>query len=595
MATMFPASVTTFTTPGESTVYRFLRRAARPDAAFLVWYSPDIEDREPDFILLSPDCGLIVFEVKDWLPEQIIEMDPKIALLRIGHTEERRKQPLAQAREYVNSLLKLLGKHAPRRPDGKPDVPCPITWGAIFPHICRQDFQSHGLDTVMDGNRVLCWDDLHEDSPLVRDASGQELRRWLRKHFPPLFPFALSASQTDFLRACIFPVVRLDVPQRSGSTASAQAQTILALDHEQENLARSFGPGKTLISGPAGSGKTLILAHQAWHLPRVDRRIRRILITCFNLSLVGYIRRLLVKKGVGLGPDSVEVIPFYSLCERILGERLAHACEEGDYYELVVQESLKRLEGQHALKGRWDAILVDEGQDFSPEMARVLLCLLPTRGTLTVAEDENQRLYQQDPKGWEDFGIPNLKVRRLRRQYRNTRQIAHVATRILGLEPEPESLTGADGQEAVWLRSANALAQVRDVAEAVAALVRRGLPMSEIAVLYARSRVDGVDSLPEALVNALEARGVLARWVTRDAASKRNYDVTTDSVTVSTIYSTKGLDYAHVFLLGLDLLSLESKNRRLAHVGMTRARETLAFCTYRAGGLADVLQNILQE
>ena len=126
MATMFPASVTTFTTPGESTVYRYLLRAARPDAAFLVWYSPDIEDREPDFILLSPDCGLIVFEVKDWLPEQIIEMDPKTALLRIGHTEERRKQPLAQAREYVNSLLKLLGKHAPRRPDGKPDVPCPI-------------------------------------------------------------------------------------------------------------------------------------------------------------------------------------------------------------------------------------------------------------------------------------------------------------------------------------------------------------------------------------------------------------------------------------------------------------------------------------
>lgn len=585
MATMFPAEVTSFTTAGESTVYRFLRRAARPDELFLVWYSPDIEDREPDFILLSPDCGLIVFEVKDWLPEQIIEIDPKTALLHIGGKDERRKQPLAQAREYVNSLLTLLGKHTSRLPDGKPNLPCPVTWGAIFPHICRQDFQSCGLDKVMDGNRVLCWDDLHEDSPLLRDASGQMLRRWLREHFPPLFPFALSASQADFLRACIFPVVRLDVPQRGRLTASAQTQAILALDHEQENLARTFGPGKTLITGPAGSGKTLILVHQAWQLPRVDRRIRRTLITCFNLSLVGYIRRLLVRKGVGIGPDSVEVIPFYSLCERILNECLVHASEDGDYYELVVQESLKHLEGQHALKGHWDAILVDEGQDFSPDMAQVLLRLLPAHGTLTVVEDENQRLYQQDTDGWQGFGIANLKVRHLRRQYRSTKQIAALAARALGVQPNLGELGGADGLVPTWLQSADGRAQVSDVAEAVAALTRNSIPMSEIAVLYARSKNQEASNLPEALVEAIEARGALARWAARDTASKRGYDITTDSVTVSTIHSAKGLDFAHVFLLGLDQLRPDDeKARRLAHVGMTRARERLTLCICGTGG-----------
>ena len=196
MATMFPAEVDVFTTTGEGTVYQFLRRAARPDSAFLVWYSPDIEDREPDFILLSPDCGLIVFEVKDWLPEQILELDPKTALLHISGKQERRKQPLAQAREYVHSLLALLGKHAPRLPDGKPDLPCPVTWGAIFPHISREDFQAYGLDKVLDGSRVLCWDELHEDSPLLRDASGQKLRQWLKDHFPPLFRCIKKKSAT---------------------------------------------------------------------------------------------------------------------------------------------------------------------------------------------------------------------------------------------------------------------------------------------------------------------------------------------------------------------------------------------------------------
>ena len=109
MATMFPADADRFTTIGEKQVYLFLRKFARPDELFLVWYSPDIEDREPDFILFSPDSGLIVFEVKDWLAEQIMEANPKTALLRIGVREETRKQPLAQAREYVqrDSILKI--------------------------------------------------------------------------------------------------------------------------------------------------------------------------------------------------------------------------------------------------------------------------------------------------------------------------------------------------------------------------------------------------------------------------------------------------------------------------------------------------------
>ena len=145
----------------------------------------------------------------------------------------------------------------------------------------------------------------------------------------------------------------------------------------------------------------------------------------------------------------------------------------------------------------------------------------------------------------------------------------------------PESLAGADGPEPAWLVSPDLPAQVADVADAVARLAHGGVPMSEIAVLYVRSRGEGTASLPEALLHAIEARGALARWAARDAASKRSFDITTDSVTVSTIHSAKGLDFAHVFLLGLDSLNPEkSQARRLAHVGMTRARErlTLAVC-----------------
>ena len=82
MATMFPADVTSFLTTGEEATYSFLQRTARPDGKFLCWYAPDIEEREPDFILLSPDCGLVVLdEVCDGVNAGLLPLADLLALL----------------------------------------------------------------------------------------------------------------------------------------------------------------------------------------------------------------------------------------------------------------------------------------------------------------------------------------------------------------------------------------------------------------------------------------------------------------------------------------------------------------------------------
>jgi len=65
-----------------------------------------------------------------------------------------------------------------------------------------------------------------------------------------------------------------------------------------------------------------------------------------------------------------------------------------------------------------------------------------------------------------------------------------------------------------------------------------------------------------------------------------NSEITTKSVTISTIHIAKGFDYACVFLLGLDWLApgrwTEEQIRRLAYVAVTRARERL-FIPYCSG------------
>ena len=66
MAKMIPENVERFTTDGERQTYRFLEVVAKPDECFLCWYLPDVQGREPDFILYSKQNGLIILEVKEW-------------------------------------------------------------------------------------------------------------------------------------------------------------------------------------------------------------------------------------------------------------------------------------------------------------------------------------------------------------------------------------------------------------------------------------------------------------------------------------------------------------------------------------------------
>ena len=101
MATMIPRGIEEFKTEGERRFYRFLESVAKPDHEFTTCYLPDIEGREPDFILFGSEVGLLIFEVKDWTLEQIVEANPQTFTLTLGERHESRKNPLQQAWEYL--------------------------------------------------------------------------------------------------------------------------------------------------------------------------------------------------------------------------------------------------------------------------------------------------------------------------------------------------------------------------------------------------------------------------------------------------------------------------------------------------------------
>jgi superfamily I DNA/RNA helicase len=318
---------------------------------------------------------------------------------------------------------------------------------------------------------------------------------------------------------------------------------------------------------------------------------KRILFVCYNITLVNFIKRLLAEKKVPLGENGVEVLHFFELCAKILGEPVEWEKEEAAYYNLVIEEALKKAKD---FPEKYDAILVDEGQDFSDDMYRLVVSLLnPATNHLAIALDDNQNIYQRT-QTWKGLGIQARgRTHKLSWVYRSTGNITNFANKFLSrTEEKTEAQTPQMELFQEFLTTAGPDPEVKQfpdlnqlinyVAKQIDHLHREeDYPLSEIAVIYTQKSPEHLPGihLPDLMMKALDKRGICSNWIAGDYRAKRSYDVTTQNVTISTIHSAKGFDYACVFVIGLDWFNperwSEEQIRNLTYVALTRARERL--------------------
>ncbi|MHC4457425.1 MAG: 3'-5' exonuclease [Planctomycetota bacterium] len=614
MALMIPENVEQFATDGERQFYRFLEGVAKPDSTHIAWYTPDIHGNEPDFLLFSTHAGMIVFEVKDWNLDQILEANPHQFSISVGSKTERRKNPLQQARDYQYNLMdrikedgQLICRDAVHL--GKPKIP--LSHGVVFTNINKHDYVQKGFDSIIGTDKAFFWDDLYPESDICRDPSGACFQKALLEKFSPRFPFKIKGSELDHLKQLVFPTVKIELPERrTNGNYIQRISRLKGLDHHQETIARKFDGGHRIISGPSGCGKTLVLIHKAAFLKQYNPDIKNILFICYNITLVNYIKRLLANKQVPLGENGVSVMHFFELCSEIIDQEVTYEKEDAEYYELVVQEALEKLEDHPLL---YDAILVDEGQDFTDDMYRVIVALLNKKtNNLTIALDENQNIYERKST-WKDVGIQARgRMHRISYAYRNTREISEFANRFIRQKTGPDldkdlkrkelfsDFFDFSGPKPKIKKFQDIESILEYVGDKILEIVKRDeCPYSEIAVLYSKQHLKDrrEEPLPVAIQKALETKGILSHWVSENYRSKSTYDITTNRVTVSTIHSVKGLDYACVFLLGPDYLETKSWSQsqieKLTYVAITRARYQLFIVCINQSPLIKKLQAAL--
>ncbi|MBV8882926.1 MAG: NERD domain-containing protein, partial [Chroococcidiopsidaceae cyanobacterium CP_BM_RX_35] len=270
-------------TTGERRLMQRLQEKLEDD--YLIWYDVPIGRRRqhPDFIILHPNRGLFVLEVKDWKLDTIQRIDPFTVTLQTEHGEIEEQNPLEQARDYVIAIKELLERdkflvQSEGRYKGK--LAFPYSYGVVLTNITRRVFESQpALATAIEPNLVICKDEMTES------FDAEEFQQRICNFCGYQFGEPLTDEQIDRVRWHIFPELRpteqLALLKEDEESAIAVPDIIKIMDLQQEQLARSIRDGHRIIHGVAGSGKTLILVYRCQRL--LEEVTKPILVLCFNV------------------------------------------------------------------------------------------------------------------------------------------------------------------------------------------------------------------------------------------------------------------------------------------------------------------------
>ena len=197
---------------------------------------------------------------------------------------------------------------------------------------------------------------------------------------------------------------------------------------EQQNKAKNFSvTGHSLVRGVAGSGKSLLLRNRLEKL--IDEGYKDILVLCYNRFMNQWINSKIAEKGWSL---NVESRTFHSWAYRI-----GYTYEWDEDREM--REKIIDLVQEKA-KERYQAILIDEAQDFYDEWFEAMLYAV-NRDTNSIffVYDNTQSVYdgQQHRRKrkwtWKNLGfkIAGGSSRILDLNYRNAPEIIELAWQFI--------------------------------------------------------------------------------------------------------------------------------------------------------------------
>lgn len=355
---------------------------------WLIFAQPFLNGTRPDIIIFNPFVGIVIYEVKDWKLINYEHIEGKGIFVSDGKGRYPIKNPIDQVEHYRE---KLIGQLVPK-----------------IGEAIDQNKKNFGLIKV-----ALYFH--NASTKEAQDLFGYKVKDF--KYFPILGKDNLSVSKLSE----IVPDVRITKSNFWVKTwnediifwlkppfHSIEQGKPLKLKSGQIQIATPQS-GHYRVKGVAGSGKTQALAYRAAALASKGYKV---LVISFNITLWHFVKDMIARAPFAYKWDSFVFTHFHGFCKDILNEfqhkwpvspqREQFADREefeealGYFFKVTVPNAvITAIAGQSVFK--YDAILIDEGQDYHIEWYEMLTNhFLNSRDEVLIVCDKKQNIYERE-------------------------------------------------------------------------------------------------------------------------------------------------------------------------------------------------------
>ncbi len=355
--------------PQDWTVVCNVSWALRNEAGF-------VRDGQCDFVVLAPGLGMAILEVKG------------SRSIRIGddgtwyRTEDNRRTGIAsrevaideappeQACRNMHALVEVARKEL-----SSERFPGAYAFAVAYPNgIVGGRLELYDASTVIDRDRMS---QLHSCLRAALEARGSS--------------GSGAALTVDLARRIAATLSNGRFVIRPADTPLDAKEDVRDIDeltrHQFAALRGAFELPSVAIVGPAGSGKTMLAI---WKLAALLEEGKRAIYVCFNVALAERLR--IENAAMASSITSVD-----KLFTRVVGARAGELSDR--YFLEELPQRLLDRSSDMAAGEKYEAIVVDEGQDFGDMRVIALLDLLVRGGQWLFFADWHQDVYRAGNSG----------------------------------------------------------------------------------------------------------------------------------------------------------------------------------------------------
>lgn len=425
-------------TDGESALAKFLDENL--PIGWEIYVQPYLNGDRPDIVILHPNIGMMIFEVKDWVLELYMskkqeKIDKKTnkkiewyqSFVKDKNGEwQKIPNPIKQIERYRNNLLLYLPQLAGAIDDNQNRLA--ILKVGIYFHESLTDKAREFIPNYKEKHcLVFGFNDLKSDNI---------------KEIVPDYNRGKSAFMDEFWAENIR--FWLKPPYHSVE----QGQPIVLSSEQKRHIEPSPNQHQRL-RGVAGSGKTLVIAQRAANLASIGKKV---LIVTYNITLWHHIRDNISRARYNFSWEQFEFNHFHGFCKNYLYENdISFPESDGDtneFFDTVIPELIinSMQNKQNKNNRKYDAILIDEGQDYTKRYYEMLCLFLSDNDEILLVADEKQNIYSRELSWLESMQGTKFRGRwrELKQSYRLPYPILKEANRFAknflpdtGLIPEP--------------------------------------------------------------------------------------------------------------------------------------------------------------